>query len=96
VNLSSISAGIVIILALAILIFLIFTRRQIMNAFFPNRAKAQPKPPTLSIDQLLTRAYARRDTGDQRGALHDFEEILQRAPSHPEATNIRQEIINLR
>jgi hypothetical protein len=97
-NTSTISILVIVILGVAALIFVVFARRQIMTAFFPNRVqqKSAPSGSPLSVDRLLTRAYARRDTGDQRGARADFEEVLRREPAHPEADIIRQEIARLR
>jgi Tfp pilus assembly protein PilF len=94
VNFTVISTGIVIVIALAIVIFVIFARKQIIDAFFPKKA-ASP-PPALPIEQLLTRAYARRDTGDTAGARRDFEEVLRRMPNHPDAEAIRAEIAQLK
>lgn len=97
-NINTISILIVVILGVAALIFIFFARRQIMTAFFPNRVqqKSAPSVSPLPVDRLLSRAYARRDTGDPHGARADFEEVLRREPAHPEANVIRQEITRLR
>lgn len=92
-NVGIISAGVVVIVAAAAIIFLVFMRHQIMSAFFPKRSV---KVSSLSVDQLLIRAYSRRDTGDKQGARRDFEEVLRRSPSHPDAATIKQEIAQLR
>jgi hypothetical protein len=80
----------IVILAGAVVVFVIFARRLFLASFFP---RSRPQPQEWAA--LIVRGYARRDAGDVRGALADFSTVLKAAPNHPEAPALRAEMERL-